>query len=215
MSEKKSLERERLKAAHAALAAAQKSVVAARAAIDTATQSRWRAREDLERLREEEKQPLGFVDLDGPLAAIAGGSAGVMALDRTEPRRARIAELEKEFAAWKRAGELADQSLALRERDLGAASSIPDEAARAVVAAEANWPGLKRRYDELCGEVRALRAHLASLAKAAPSMRSAHVCEIDVEDALGQNLLYGPERDSSFGDFLTALKSDPDAKLAK
>src|SRR5579871_3552686 len=207
-----SSEREKLKRAHAAFAAAQASVAEARSAVDTATRSRWKARGDLERFHEEGKEPSGFDDLDGALAAIAGGSAGVAALFNTEPRRARQAELEREVEAWVRASELADQALAMREKDASAATWDVDAAARAVVAAEADWPALKQRYDEVCGELRALRAQLTSLAEAVPSITSPHVCEVDVLNVVNLSPLYGPERDSSFVDFLAALKIDPEAR---
>ena len=210
-----SSEREKLKKAHAAFTAAQSRVVEARSAVDTAQRSRWKARGDLERFHEEGKEPSGFDDLDGALAAIAGGSAGVAALINTEPRRARQAELEREVEAWLRSSELAEQALAMREKDASAAAWHVDATARVVVAAEAAWPALKQRYDEVCGELRALRAQLASLAEAVPGISSPYVCEVDVRNVVDLSPLYGPERDSPFVDFLAALKGDPSAKMER
>jgi hypothetical protein len=210
-----SSERAELKAAIAAHSAAHKKLVEAKRAVDSATQSRWKVQDDLEKLNEEVKEPLGFDDLDGALTAIAGGAAGVLELNREDPRKAKIADLEKEVAAWTRAGDLAQQALTLREKDAASAARDVDEAARAVVAAESDWPALKRRYEKLCGELRALRARLGDLAEAVPNMSSPQVCGVDVRDALWLNPLVGPERDTTFGDWLNALRRDPDARMSK
>ena len=116
-------QRKKLKAAHAAFTAAQARVVEARAAVESASRSRWKARAELERLNEEGKEPLGFDDLDGALTAIAGGVAGVMALDRTEPRRAKTSASMK--ASHNRAEIKARLSVAARE-----AMNRPDVKAR-------------------------------------------------------------------------------------
>ena len=176
------------------------------------TKARWKARGELEGSTRSRAE--GFDDLDDALTAIKGGEAGVLALDKTEPRRAAVTSLEKKIAAYDRAGDLAQQALALREKDADAAARDLDRAARAVVAAEADWPALKQRYADLAAELRKLRAQLGSLAGSVPNMSSPFVAEVDVRDLLWLNPLVGPERDTSFGAWLAALKSDPDATPA-
>ena len=205
-------DREKLKQAHAAFIVAQDKVAEARNGVDNARQARWKADTALEKFNEE---PQDFASVDDALAAIAGGSEGVRTLIRTEPRKAKQAELEKEVAAWARARELAEQALAEREEDEAGAARDLDQIARQVVAAECDWPALKQRYADLTAELRKMRAQLGSLAGSVPNMSSPFVAEVDVRDLLWANPLIGAERDTTFVDWLAALKIDPLAQIAK
>jgi hypothetical protein len=221
-----SSERQELRDAHREFAAADARLKEAKTASNDAFQTRVKLQRELDRLKPKKfdpfddeppddepvdaSEPDGFDELEDALAAIKAGDVSV--LDREGPRQAKIASLEKQIADWGRAKELADQGVALRERDHNVAGRELDEAARAVVAAECGWPALKKRHDELCREVRAVRAALVNLQDAAPAMHSPHVTVVDVAAALGQHPLFGPERDTSFTDLLAALKGDPDAQ---